>query len=300
MNLLITGAWNAAERERTALGELGYRVFFLQNESDPLPLDAGEIDAVVCNGLFLHHPIGEFTRLKLIQLTSAGLDRVPLDTVGERGIKLCNAAGVYSIPMAEFALSGVLDLYKRKPAFWKSQKAHEWEKRRDLVELYGKRVLTVGCGSVGRACAERFRALGCEVSGVDIVPLGSPLYDRIYPVKMIADVLPSFDVVLLSLPLTKETEGLFGARLFSRLKDGAVFVNLARGRLADVDALLDNLGRLGGAVLDVFPEEPLDPSSPLWDEEKVILTPHNSFIGDGNAERLYRVVYQNLKGFIGK
>ena len=90
--------------------------------------------------MFLHHPIGEFTRLKLIQLTSAGLDRVPLDTVGERGIKLYNAAGVYSIPMAEFALSGVLDLYKRKPAFWKSQKAHEWEKRRDLVELYGKRV----------------------------------------------------------------------------------------------------------------------------------------------------------------
>ena len=300
MNLLITGAWNATEKDRAELEELGYTISFLQNERDELPCDPHVIDAVVCNGLFLHHPIGDFPNLKLIQLTSAGLDRVPLDTVRERGIKLYNAAGVYSIPLAEFALSGVLDLYKQKVAFRKSQAAHRWEKRRDLLELFGKRVLIVGCGSVGRACAERFLSFGCHVSGVDIAPIDSPLFECVYPIERIEDALPTSDVVLLSLPLTKETEGLFDARLFSLLKDGSVFVNLARGRLADVAALLDNIGRLRGAVLDVFPEEPLDPASPLWDEEKVILTPHNSFVSDGNAERLARLIYQNLKGFIGK
>lgn len=300
MNLLITGAWNATESEKSELEGLGYRILFLQNESEALPIEAWKIDAVVCNSLFLFHPIWEFTNLKLIQLTSAGLDRVPLDEIRSRGIALYNAAGVYSVPMAEFALSGVLDLYKQRFAFRKSQEAHRWEKRRDLLELSGKRVLIVGCGSVGRACAERFRAFGCKVDGIDAVPIDSPFFDRIYLLDKIEDVLPESDVVLLSLPLTKETEGLFDARLFSQMKDGAVFVNLARGRLADINALLSNLARLRGAVLDVFPEEPLDPSSPLWDEENVILTPHVSFIGDVNPVRLYRLIYQNLKGFVCK
>ena len=84
------------------------------------------------------------------------------------------------------------------------------------------------------------------------------------------------------------------------MKDDAVFVNLARGRLADPEALLSNLPRLRGAVLDVFPEEPLDSASPLWKEEKIIRTPHVSFIGDGNAARLQQVIYQNLKGFVSE
>jgi len=300
MNLLITGAWNATEDERAALEALGFRLFFLQNERDALPVDPGEIDAVVCNGLFLYHPIGAFTRLRLIQLTSAGLDRVPLDEIRARGIALCSAAGVYSVPMAEFALSGVLDLCKDKVAFRKSQEAHRWEKRRDLLELYGKRVLIVGCGSVGRACAERFRAFGCLLDGVDAAAIDSPLFGEVYPVGKLAGILPAYDVVLLSLPLTRETENLFGGRLFARMKDGAIFVNLARGRLVDPEALFANLPRLRGAVLDVFPEEPLDPASPLWDEEKIILTPHVSFIGDGNPARLGRLIYQNLKGFVSK
>lgn len=296
MNLLITGAWNCTDSDKAELEKRGYRISFLQNERDELPSEARSVDAVICNGLFLFHPIEEFTNLKTIQLTSAGLDRVPLAYIEEHGIRLYNAGGVYSIPMAEFALSGVLDLYKRKVAFRKSQAAHRWEKRRDLLELFGKRVLIVGCGSVGRACAERFSAFGCETSGVDVVSVDSPLFDRVFPIGEIGNVLPEYDVVVLSLPLTPATERLFDGRLFSRMKDGAVFVNLARGALVDLPALLDRLPRLRGAVLDVFPEEPLDPSSPLWDEENVILTPHNSFVSDGNAERLRRLIYQNLKG----
>ena len=300
MNLLITGAWNTSERELSKLEELGFKVFLLQNESDVLPLDAGKIDAVVCNSLFLFHPVGEFTRLKLIQLTSAGLDRVPVEEIRARGIALFNAAGVYSIPMAEFALCGVLQLYKQSRFFYENQRIKQWEKHRGLIELNGKTVLIVGCGSVGRACAERFRAFGCKVDGVDIVSIDSPLFDRVIPIGEIADALPAADVVLLSLPLTKKTEGLFDSRLFSCMKDGAVFVNLARGRLADPEALLSNLPRFRGAVLDVFPEEPLDSLSPFWEEEKVVLTPHVSFIGDGNAVRLNQVIQHNLKGFVNE
>ncbi|MBP5428928.1 MAG: hydroxyacid dehydrogenase [Clostridia bacterium] len=300
MNLLITGAWNATEKEKAELESLGYKIFFLQNESEVLPVDAEKIDAVVCNSLFLFHPVGEFTRLKLIQLTSAGLDRVPINEIRARGIALFNAAGVYSIPMAEFALCGVLQLYKQSRFFYENQTHKKWEKHRGLLELNGKTVLIVGCGSVGRACAERFRAFGCRILGVDVAIIDSPLFDRVYQIGDLADLLSTADVILLSLPLTKETEGLFDARHFSRMKDGAVFVNLARGRLADQEALLDNLGRLRGAVLDVFEEEPLAPSSPLWNQERIVLTPHVSFIGDGNAARLQQVIYQNLKGFVSE
>lgn len=300
MNLLITGAWNATEQEKAELERLGYKVFFLQNESEALPVEAEKIDAVVCNALFLFHPIGEFTRLKLIQLTSAGLDRVPLEEIRARGIALYNAAGVYSIPMAEFALCGVMQFFKQSRFFYENQKQKKWEKHRGLVELNGKTVLIVGCGSVGRACAERFRAFGCRILGVDVAEVDSQLFERVYRIDDLADLLPAADVVLLSLPLTKETVGLFDSRLFSCMKDDAVFVNLARGRLADPEALLSNLPRLRGAVLDVFPEEPLDSASPLWKEEKIILTPHVSFIGDGNAARLRQVIYQNLKGFVSE
>ena len=245
MNLLITGAWNATEQEKAELERLGYKVFFLQNESEALPVEAEKIDAVVCNALFLFHPIGEFTRLKLIQLTSAGLDRVPLEEIRARGIALYNAAGVYSIPMAEFALCGVLQLFKQSRFFYENQKQKKWEKHRGLA---GSKVVIVGCGSVGRACAERFRAFGCRILGVDVAEVDSRLFERVYRIDDLADLLPAADVVLLSLPLTKETVGLFDSRLFSCMKDNAVFVNLARGRLADPEALLSNLPRLCGKI----------------------------------------------------
>ena len=94
----------------------------------------------MCNGLFLYNSIERFTSLRLIQLTSAGLDRVPLDDIRARGIALHNAAGVYSVPMAEFAVCGILQLYKQSRFFAANQAQHKWEKHRGLLEISGKRV----------------------------------------------------------------------------------------------------------------------------------------------------------------
>ncbi len=295
MNLLITGAWNHSDDQLNKIRSMGHHVVLMQQEKGDLPCPAEEIEGVICNGLFLYHDIGLFRALRYIQLTSAGFDRVPLHYVESHGIELHNARGVYSIPMAEFAVGGVLQIYKQSRFFYENQKNGKWEKHRGLLELNGKTVLIVGCGSVGTECAKRFGAFGCNVIGVDVVSVDSPAFNQTCSIEGIAELLPAADVVLLSVPLTKETEGLFDARLFAQMKDGAVFVNLARGRLVDVDALLGNLGRLGGAVLDVFPEEPLDPASPLWDEEKVILTPHVSFVGDNNAKRLSKLIFRNLE-----
>jgi phosphoglycerate dehydrogenase-like enzyme len=237
-----------------------------------------------------------FPNLRYIQTISAGLDRVDVDYVSAHGIELHNARGVYSVPMAEFAVGGVLQLYKQAKTFFENQKS-PWEKHRDLRELCGKTVTVLGCGSVGTECAKRFRAFGCRVLGVDLFPRQDESYDEILPLTDLNGVLPGTDILLLTVPLTKDTRGLIGADRLARLKPSGILVNIARGPVVDEAALADALrtGVLSGAVLDVFETEPLSETSPLWDMDTVILTPHNSFAGEGNSERLANLIIRNLE-----
>ena len=295
MNLLITGAWRCTQEQLNTVAQLGHNVFFLQNEKDELPLPYESVEGVVCNGLFLHHSIEKFVNLRYIQLTSAGFDRVPMEYIKTHGIAIHNARGVYSIPMAEFALSGVLQLYKQGLFFAENQKQHKWEKHRGLLELYGKNVCIVGCGSVGTECAKRFAAFGCHVTGVDLFPREDAHYETMLPLDHLDEMLAEADVLVLTLPLTKESHHLIDKARLSKLKNGVVLVNIARGAIVDTEALVAWLNeKRGSAVLDVFEEEPLHADSLLWKMENVIVTPHNSFVGDRNADRLEEVIFSNL------
>lgn len=295
MNLLITGAWSHAAEYLDEIKRSGHNIAFLQFENDeeiPCPYDW--VEGIVCNGLFLYHPIEKFVHLKFIQLTSAGFDRVPMEYIQERGIEIHNAGGVYSIPMAEFAVGGVLKLYKQASFFYENQKKHRWDKHRGLLELYGKRVCIAGCGSVGTECAKRFRAFGCEVVGADRFTREDENYHKMTGIEQIDGILPETDILVLAMPLTGSTRHFMDERRFSLLKAGALLVNLARGALVDTQAMVPAMDRLGGAVLDVFEQEPLDGESPLWDMEHVIISPHNSFIGDNNGKRLDALIMGTL------
>ena len=297
MNLLITGAWQNAKEYIPMLGK-EHDVVFMQQEKDALPCDAAWVEGVICNGLFLTHPIGQFENLRYIQLTSAGFDRVPMAHVKAKKIAIYNARGVYSIPMAEFALSGVLSLYKQQRFFFEKQKESVWEKHRGLLELSGKTVLIVGCGSVGSECAKRFSAFGTTVLGADVTTDDKEYFEKNYAMEKLHTALAQADVVVLALPLTKETMHLFSADTFAAMKPGSVLVNIARGGVVDTEALVCALKeKLGGAILDVFEEEPLGQDSPLWNMENVILTPHNSFVGEGNGRRLADVILSNIKNW---
>ncbi len=297
MNLLITGAWGSAKDAIKQLEAMGHTVHFLQFERDELPCDYEWVEGVICNGLFLYHDISLFKNLKFIQLTSAGFDRVPMDYIKIHGIEIHNAKGVYSIPMAEFALCGVLDLYKRSGFFSKNQEAHKWEKHRELFELFGKTVCIVGSGNVGTECAKRFSAFGTTVLAVDITKPTDSVYDSYFPLESIAEAIKISDIIVLTLPLTEKTKYMFDKKMFSFFKQNSVLVNIARGAVVNQNDLIDALqtGKIYGAVLDVFETEPLDTNSPLWDMENVIITPHNSFVGEGNTERLNKTVFKNLK-----
>lgn len=297
MNLLVTGAWQGFENCRQEILSMGHDVAFLQWEKESLPVDYDWVEGVIGNGFFLTHPIEKFENLRYIQLTSAGYDRVPMDYVEEHHIEIYNARGVYSIPIAEYAVGGVLQLYKHFREFAESQKKHEWNKIREIRELYGSTVCILGCGSVGSECAKRFAAFGCRVLGVDVCQMSREYYVSIVSIEELNTVLGQADILVITLPLTDMTRGLVGQDALKALKEGALVVNIARGGLMDYGALTTGLkdGYIGGAVLDVFEAEPLDPESPLWDMKQVIITPHNSFAGDGNQYRLNRVIIDHLK-----
>lgn len=298
MKLLLTGSYPWSQAQMDALRTAGWELVFIQREDGLLPEEAYEVDAAVCNWLFVRHDIRRFPNLKCIQLLSAGLDRVPLSDIRERGIALYNARGVYSIPMAEFAVGGVLQLYKGSRFFQEGQRLHRWEKKRDLRELFGTRVCVVGTGSVGTEVAKRFGAFTDQVYGVDLFPAEKAYFQEVFPLSELDGQLPLSDILVLTLPLTEQTRGMFDARRFALMKEDAVLVNIARGGIVDEAALVQALdGQLSGAVMDVFAAEPLSPDHPLWEREDVILSPHNSFVSRGNDQRMWQVIQKNLTEF---
>ncbi|WRP06322.1 NAD(P)-dependent oxidoreductase [Rossellomorea aquimaris] len=297
MKLLLTGAFNYNKEQLNTLQSLGYEILFIQDERLPLQVDVSDIDAVVCNSLFLYNDIKKFKSLKYIQLTSAGVDRVPLDYIKEQRIKLYNAKDVYSIPMAEWVVLKVLEIYKKSLQFYKSQSEHNWEKRRNLFELTDKNVAIIGFGSVGREVAKRLKAFGVNIFGVSRSVINSGIVNEYYNIAKIEEVLSKSDIVVFTIPHTSETNHLVDANKIAKMKDNCVLVNVSRGGIIDEDALITALlnDKFLGVALDVFEEEPLSKNNPLWDIERVIVTPHNSFVSDKVEERLFKLTLKNLR-----
>ena len=152
----------------------------------------------------------------------------------------------------------------------------------------------LGCGDVGREIAKRLKAFGCHITGVNRTVRVLPDFDEVLPLDKLPDAAAVCDILICCITLTPETHGIVSKEIFDHLPAGAVFVNVARGALADEATLTKWLQNGGRAVLDVFEEEPLPETSPLWDMENVLLTPHNSFVGEGNRARLWETIKESL------
>lgn len=302
MNLLLTGCFNYSEEQLKELASLGYDIHFMQQEAESLPLAANEVDAMVCNGLFLSHPFKEFTRLKFIQLTSAGFDRVPVDEIKAQGCELWNARGVYSTPMAEWALFRVLEHYKQGWFFRQEQEAGRWTKHRGLREIAGTHVAVVGAGNVGQEVARRFRAMGAKTVGFDVHTNETDGFDKMLLTSSLLKHVGEMDVVVVTAPLLPSTRGLISREVLLAMKHDTMLVNIARGGLIDQPAMIEVLKERKDlfAALDVFEEEPLAQDSNLWKMDNVVVSPHNSFVSNGNNNRMFEVMKRNLQAFIGK
>ena len=302
-NLLLTGCFKYSETQFKQLKDLGFKISYMESEKyDSLPLDPETVDAVVCNFLFTAQAFSIFKNLKFIQLTSAGLDRVPVQEIKESGCLLYNARGVYSIPMAEWALFRVLEHYKQGWFFKYEQDSSRWSKHRGLRELSGTRVAVIGAGSVGQEVAKRFQAMGCRTIGFDIHTNPTVGFDEMLLITSLRESVNAMDIVVVTAPLLPSTKRLISRNVMLAMKNNSMLVNIARGGLIDQNAMIEVLSKRKDlfAALDVFEEEPLSSESPLWQMDNVAISPHNSFISNRNDERMFNVIYNNLKNFITK
>jgi phosphoglycerate dehydrogenase-like enzyme len=227
-------------------------------------------------------------RLRWVQATSAGIGGFMQRTGLDRsGLTVTTAGGIHAIPLAEFAVLGALHFVKGMPVLRQRQRSHHWE-RYTTRQLAGLRALVVVLGGVGRQVAASFAGLGVEVWGLGREGSAYEVagVTRVITLAELDRTLPDVDILVLACPLTTETEGMVGSRQIGLLKPDAVLVNVARGQVVDQAALTGALrdGRIAGACLDVFEEEPLPPDDPLWDFDNVIVSPHSaSTVASENA-----------------
>lgn len=300
MKTLVTGALQESMEELDQLRSLGLEITLHPDERQPVN-HPEQYEAVICNGLFLYNNIQTFSSLKYIQLTSAGMDRVPMDYIESHGIEIHNAAGVYSIPMAEWTIMRILELYKNSRKLFENQAAHRWEKDRTWQELFGRTACIIGFGAYGQETAKRLKAFGVRVLVVNRTIKDSPWVDEFYPLEQLEYCLGQADIVILAIALADETKHLMNKARLAAMKPGAILINAARGGLIDEVALLETLeaSHIAGAALDVFEAEPLSKDSQLWKTDHVIVSPHNSFVGDKTHHRLFKLLLHNIVNYTG-
>ena len=240
-------------------------------------------------------------QLRWVQASSAGIGqfvkRYGYDARLPHTI-FTTASGIHARPLAEFCLMAMLMHYKQALPMLRNQKLHRWD-RFAGTDLEGRTLAIVGLGHIGTQVAQMACDLGMIVVGTNAVA-PEPCVERFFPPEQLHEMLPLADVLVLSVPHTPQTEKMIGKPELALLKPGAYLINIARGAVVDEPALIEALrsGHLGGAALDVFDQEPLPETSPLWDMENVLINPHSASTSDRENERLTELFCDNLQRFV--
>ncbi|GAC1656161.1 MAG: D-2-hydroxyacid dehydrogenase [Candidatus Dormibacteraceae bacterium] len=288
------------ERFRAAIGEVPPppHEFAWYSDADSAVAVVGD-----CVAMWSALPVADVERvlaaghlLRWLSIINAGVDGWPLHLLADRGIVLTNGAGLHAIPMAEYAVMGILGLVKRFPDLVRGQDRREWINTGANRELFGKRVLIFGYGQVGREIGRRLESFGMQVVGVRRRPGDEA---GVIAGDGWRQELPEADVVVVAAPLTGATQAVIGAEELRAMKASALLVNVARGGLVDEVALAAALrdDAIGGAYLDVTGVEPLPADSPLWALPNVIISPHSSASSSQFEPRAVALFRDNLERF---
>jgi D-3-phosphoglycerate dehydrogenase / 2-oxoglutarate reductase len=246
-------------------------------------------------------PVGEelFAQLPMLRVVgtaSAGFDHIDADAAERRGVVIVNAAGYCNDEVADHTLALLYALVRRIVELDRAVARGTWDARGagPLGTLTGMRVGIVGLGRIGNAVATRLLALGVEVWATDVLPVAR---EGVRFVEL-EELLAECDAITLHVPLTRETRALIGRREIASMKPGALLVNTSRGPVADAGAVLVALreGRLGGAALDVLPQEPplAPPTAP-----NLIVTPHAAYYSEGSEKRSYSFCIARVREVLG-
>jgi phosphoglycerate dehydrogenase-like enzyme len=260
---------------------------------EPLPPEAAHAEVLVPSflaGSGALRVLDQLPKLRLVQLLTAGaeqwLGRLP------DGVALSTARGAHGGSTAEWALGALIAIYRDLIPFDRSREAGQWA-RHSTETLQDKRILVLGAGDLGQRMTRRL-----EASDATATLVATTARDGVHGIDELPALLPDHDAVVLMVPLTDATTGLVDAEFLSRMPDGAILVNAARGKVVDTDALVAELatGRLR-AALDVTDPEPLPPGHPLWTSPGLLLTPHVAGSVTGFADRGYRIAAAEIARF---
>ena len=279
--------------EPEVLGDLPDNLRYEQIDPDDLPASADEVAFYVLAYRFRPsdgEALATLPKLQVVQTLTAGVEHIR-GYVPE-GVLLCNGRGIHDTSTAELAVGLVVASLRGIPQFVRAQERGEWapERRESLAD---KRVLIVGYGQIGEAIEARLTPFEA-----DVVRVARSARDGVHAIAELPDLLPEADVVMLIVPGTEETTGLFDAAMLARMKDGALLVNVSRGPVVETDALLAELQseRLH-AALDVVDPEPLPSDHPLWHAPNLLLVPHVGGNSTAMEPRAHRLVRDQLRRF---
>ena len=277
------------------------RVLFFDNEEELLKSeDCSNIEIVF--GEPEYSTIQSMKNLRWIQMSWAGANKYTSISNFPDNIVLTSASGAYGYVISEYIVSGILALTKKIFLYREQIKSGGWDKIWGDDTLEGKKVLILGTGNIGQETAKKLKCFGCYTVGVCRTSIDKQVdFDEIYTIDNLDFLLESADIVIIALPGTTETVGMFDANRIEKMKRDAILVNVGRGCIISTDGLTNALqkGLIRGAVLDVTEPEPLPQEHPLRDMDNVILTPHISGItwGDNKhtRKRIIDIFCENLK-----
>ena len=270
---------------------------------DELQKRIGEADVVVVSGMWKNDLIAHAPKLRFIQSISSGMDQYSKEQLDAKKVRLASAAGVNARAVAEHAMALILAVARRLPEARDNQHKKTWRgmigdlaERED--ELGGKTLLVVGMGRIGSHLARLAKAFDMKVIGIRRDPAqGSNGADSIHAMGDLVKLVPQADFVALTCALTPETTGLMSAAAFVAMKPSSVFVNVARGKVADEAALIETMkaGRIWAAAIDVTADEPLPAASPLWTMPNVFITPHTAGETRRYEDNVLDILVENLE-----
>jgi phosphoglycerate dehydrogenase-like enzyme len=242
--------------------------------------------------------VAAMPRLRLIQALTTGVDHIMALPNLPPGVLVAAARGFHGPQMSELAFLFMLAFARKFPAVLENQKHKRWDRREQRL-LDGKTVVLIGVGRIAEELARRCKVFGMSVIGVS-TRASAPDFDALYPRARIADAAALADFLIILAPYTKENHHLIDTTVIDAMKPEGVLINLARGGVLDEEALRRALsaGRIAGAGLDVFQQEPLPPESPLWDTPNLLITSHVGGVSETYAEQVMPLLIDNLRAFV--
>lgn len=243
--------------------------------------------------------LNKASSLKWLMVASAGLEKMPLQEIGERGIFLTNVKGIHKTPMAESVMAHILALKRSLP--WVYQQ-NSWSRKSGSTELRGSNAIIIGPGAIGGEIGRLLQAFGVKTIGCNRSGKASSHMKEMISFENLSEKLPFADIVISVLPSTKETKGLLSYEHFVQMKETAMFMNFGRGDVIKEEELIQAMSerQIEYAVLDVFETEPLADGHPFWTMDNVIVSPHVSSHSSEYVPRALEIFKHNLSEWIKK